>query len=637
MAGNVLSPIGEKEFPATPDMATLGVLQRPLVTVTKIIRTGSNKFEPQLIVNVQEMTLEDILALQDQLPLRSDAGPGMYRFEVTDRDSPGRCVWQTRLGSAGTPVEAVPATATTVSVVGGARGAVRSVAAPSVPMTPDADLVVLGNGYTYHRALHLLTVPDGRIMRWEPSQPLPDLVTSPLMNTSGPATSIGALPAMGGTSPEVDALRQEIARMQRERENEVRDREARDREAQLRQQIQEVQNNTTRALQDMASRFEATITKLLETPKGPSAAELKLQALETQLAEQKRLDDLQARNDAKFDSLMANFQALQANANKGPDPAINLLMQFLAQQQQSAAENLRAVREASTAQLQMAQQHALTPDKLLSMVENLKGGNELSSRVLESLGTAFDQVVRMQRMAAEMQGGGGGTNWGEIIQNLGGRIGGAVQAIAQYKSQEARTAEVKAAAQVVQARRQVAARQAQPAAVGPVPPAPAPTPPSTPAPAKAAEPVAAPVTPAEVIPPRAAEDGVGEMEEIEDETETESSISEEELRALSLADLRKVFNDKKDEEFFGETLAHVQTLREAFATNPTGHKPEEVAGFVHDAAQFFAGREGDVPLAIQLLVCEKYEYLIERLLPQVAVKTRKAIVQALRTAMQAGE
>jgi hypothetical protein len=638
MAGNISGNLVEENLSAAPDFAALQAITDPRVTVTKILKVGNNRIDEQLIINGKKgLTLDEIIALQDKLPTMANAGPGNYRFQVTDDNSPAKVLWKVRLGV--TPEENAGG-----SHVSNQPNVVRSVVVAPAPVSEDT--VNMGNGWFYTKSMQTLTSPAGEIHSWKPGQPMPKIDNTSSSNAN--MTPISALPSFGGPSPETQALQAQIQAMQVQlAESQRQALEARDQAKDLKQQQElervraEAKEQTNAVLVQMQA-LQAAMTAKPQEDAG-------LLAIKRELEETRRMDALRADFNAKLEALQSIIR--EASSSKGPDPMVTLLMQMMQQQAAAATENLRVVREAATAQATMANANAMTPDKLMTLMDRMKEGSGLSEKVMESMGSAFDQVIRMSSMAREMSGGGDqGGGLMSILEKVSTQAGSAFQNYMQYKANlaaaegaKARATEMQTRVTAVQKQRQVVQAAAQIAAV--------------PAPSLAeayearlgvtpvATPTVVPASETQVLSPDGtdvvsiAEDAPNEDdgENETDATDDNESIQEEHafnpLVAAKITELREAFQGIPDEIFFGPVFPYVAELRNTIKKYGT----QDVAEFILQARdQMLVQKDKiELPQCIELLGWGQYEYMVERLLPKVGAKSRTAIVAKLKNMIEA--
>lgn len=631
MAGNVLSMI-ETGIPSSPDVAALNAMSDPLVMVHRMIPRGGNKREAVIVINaLTGLKPKQILKLQDAVVDTSkypDGGPGLYRFEVTDQQTTAKVVWETRIGGKVDDDEVSP-------VAPGTRPIAID---PNIPAAPDT--VSLGNGYVFNSRFRLLTIPDGRILQWDPSQPLPDLAPSfSRAPAGGPATSLGA--AMFGPvapSPETEALRAEVQRLKDEQREQARQRELSTMEDRHRQEMASLRDS-----------MQSLVEKLTAKPaEDPQVVELRRKLEETQ-----RQDSLRAEFNAKIDSLVTLVRESQASRS---DPMVSALTNLLGQQTASAKDNLQLMRDVMNQQSSTAQMSAMTPEKLLGFMQQIKdsGSSLINEKIVGLVSGLMDTMLRF-RQAESAMSGGGGTNWMELIERLAERASGAVQAFGQAKARQAGADTAKAQAQAlrIQQEREREARaatrvSAAQAARTELPPAPsAEVKPQlsgeaardalaeevlkrkggggTVTPIKAAvaeEPPSAPAAPPAPEPPQ-----------IPIKVDRKNPLAK-----MSNDQLRELYGKIPDEDFFGPFFEVVGQLREALEANPNSVSPDEVAEYVMQSRQQIVQavqETGQTPIVVSMLAYGRFAYMFERMAPSMAADYWNAAAVALKAKVTA--
>lgn len=631
MAGNVVS-FQELGTPAAPNISALQAMQAPVVMVHKIIPAQrGNGRQMQLVVNgAKKLKAPQILELQDaivDLNRYPTGGPGFYRFEVSDGASPAKEFWETRLGS--TDFEDGAAVAAPASTQPSAPATPAKPADPNIPPAPET--VSLGNGFVYNPRFRLLTLPDGRILQWEQSQPLPDLTPNfARFAPPAPATPLGAS-MFGGPSPEVETLRTELAQMK----DAAREQTARQREADLREEHR-------KQIEALTARTEALIEKMSKPAEDPRMA-----ALERQLEEQRRQEGLRSEFNAKIDALTTIVRESQANR---ADPMVNTLTALMTQQQAAARDNLSLIRETLTAQLGSAQATALTPDKMLTMLDRFKDSSSslLNGKVVEVLSGVLDVAMKFRQGEAALNGGGGGTNWMEVLERLADRASGAVQAMGQAKAQQAAAETARANVETVriQHQRERESRLLPARSAPPAPPASEPAKPLTGEAARDAlaeqmfgKPVA-PTAPPQlaVVPEPSAVSNPEPAAPVTPPPRAARPDKKNPLARMPVAQLRELYKDVNDEGFFGPFLEVVQQLRDALQADPNSVSPDDVAGYVLEARpQIVAAVQstGVTPIVVQMLANNRFEFMFERMAPEAGEAYWTAAATALRAKVAA--
>jgi hypothetical protein len=616
MGNNNLISVPDMLIANSADIAALQAMQDPIVSIYKMIGpAGAKGIRPQLILNgrkgfAESTKISDILALQDEVvdtKKFKNGGPGTYRFDVTDQASSAHQVWEVRLGGQSEDSQGAP------TAVPGGR--VPSSTAPAVPAPIADDTVNLGNGLLYNKTFKILTYPDGGAYKWNSTEPLPrdpNAVSVPVTSTP---FHLGSLPTFG-PNPELDAVKAELARVKEE-----------GKERQRQEELAALRADHQKQIDDTTKRFEALVEKLTARPaEDPIVAELK-----RKIEDRERQDALRAEINAKMESITTLVREMQTN--KGPDPMIGILTQLMQQQSQNAQETLRLVRESANAQLSTSQSSS---DRFLEFMQQQtvaaqnSGSSLINEKLVTTLGGVMDIMLKVKAAEAQI-GGAGGVNWMEVLEKLTDRAGTAFQSFTQMQARKAAAETAKANAAAIQTRAQVLAEarqardaeQAKAAASGGEPP----TPPAPvtgeaardalaekmfpkPAPALAVVSPPAPATPpAEpaAVPPA-------------DTVPQKSNRKNDRLAKATLPELRKAFGTKSEEEFFGDFLTPVKTLRDEFEKDPNQYSADDVAQFVLDARGFIAEaaqKGAKLPLVVDMLSYGKFAYLFERMLPDL--------------------
>jgi hypothetical protein len=607
--------IVEAGVKSTPDISILTSMQNPVVMCTKLfIDGGGAKRAGKDVLVVNGMTGLDvggILQLQDDLPdLRKyrNGGPGTYRFEVTDQGTTTKEVWQVRLGVVNDDAPN-PGFINRPGGVGQSpiSVALRSpaVTAPVLPAVPlSADVESLGNGFLYHTKYRILTVPDGRMVRWDPSQPLPDLSLPIMPMPAAPVSIVSASqPQSMSPSPELAELRAQNAAMgealARMRE------EARDRQRES--ELTALRREHSEQIATLATEFKSFAERVSATPReDPRVADL-----ERRLADRDRETAIRSEFGSKVDQIAALVRDSQVN--RGPDPMVISVIDFL------------------KTQLAATQNTALTPDKALALQRDVAGmikessSSPLNEKMVAIMGSMLDMVMRFREAESHL-GNNSGVDWMGMLQTVVDRAGTAIQAFTQTQSRKAVAEAAKANADAVRARRDIVITEAQKTqkaaqstsiAEVAAPPTgeaardalaaemfrPPTAAPSTPAVPTAPPVVAAPPAPAAPAQPR-------------------KRGKSNPLARATIDEIRKAFDDKDDKVFFGPFADLVQEIREALPGD-NDHEPltpDDAADAVLEAAQHMqeaiAANGGRPPLVADMLVLGRFDYIFERLLPE---------------------
>lgn len=622
-----------ENLPSTPDIAALSQMQDPLVYVTKISAVGNKKGQDSLVINgLTGLSQGDILKLQDTLPLGSvyaGSGPGVYRFEVTDQGSGAKLVWQIRLGGASIE-NAIPETA--AARIQQATPMALPPAPPAKPIPPAPDAQNLGNGWIYNPALNLMTAPDGSLHNWRPGMPLPK-IDFPSVPTA--STPLAALPAFGAVpvNPENELLRQQLAVTQKALED-LRERE---RETQRQNEIRDLRDSFTKLHETMNGKIESIVDKLTSRP----AENMELIELKRRLESQDQLNAIRAETKATTDAILALIQ--NQNNNKGIDPVVNILTTMLAQQQTSAAESFRSMREQA---MQERETMLRMTEKQAELAE--KSSNpDMMSKMLGGLDMIFDRMRNLTQIEREISSGGsGGVDWMALIKETMGRAGSALQVYQQAKAREADALKVQAQAQIAASQERVVATKAAAAvklseqrALAAMAAAEA-TKPSEETEAEA-EPEAEPTAEPEAVPANAISIVPPTQVVVEQPTKANKPASKvaPSLETATTAELRRLFKKEKDEVFFGGFFEIIQQLRSEIQTTPNKYSAEDIAGFVLNAREYIseAAKKGDIPHAAEIFAYGQVEYLVERILPTVSEGLRSEILKSIKAQLKTEE
>jgi len=594
-----------------PDISKLNTFTGYVVTVTKHL--GPRNTVGTGIISSKTMSKEALLALPEQLPSLPGAGPGYYSFSVADAGGTGDDMWLVKLGPD------LPQQQESYMAGPGSNGTTPSngfAGAPNVPMDGAAVTQILP-GWYYNSALGLLYTPWRETVSWSQGEPLPKAPAHAQQSHSQlptpSASPWGPQPGQWGGYPVNDdnsktkQLEAQIAEMRREREM-----------TDMRAEQRRVQDETTKRIEQQSTMFAQMFDKLAsaiseigKTPKGPSeelrAIQAQNEALQRQMEQDRR--DAQAREQASqtreemrrmkedTDRMIASI-----TANKS-DPMLTMMMQMMSQSNQSAMEAVKAIQAStSTANTSAERQVAslveqmrgtiISPLQMMEMMRSSRGdGAEMSKMVLETTKemNALQRNVFEQLLDASSSGGQ--PPWLQAVQAAMDKIGPIGAAIAERAGQP-RTVIQRVAVPVdaatgrpIQAQPQATAMAGAPAQAQVA---------AAPAAATAEEPAKRGRKPKKqkAGPPMT-------LAEIRDADPDE------------LAEMLKAFDD---ETFFGETLfGLVKLVRENVGK---GMLPEQVAGGLWDRRLELKALT-PVPMAVELLMAEQIDVLIERLLPDV--------------------
>lgn len=600
MANQVMTVL-EPQLPCEPDLGALSQMAAPIVMVHKITRGEKGKENPQLVINgAQGMSMEEILQLQDQLPAGRvpNSGPGVYRFNITDRDSAAKTSWQTRLG--GAAVEAPPAAQALPFNVPPTAAAVRPMVVPQTPAVVSPTVRQIGNGFSYDPELELLTLPDGTAHPWRRGQPLPAAATTPMSASapvSAPVSHLAGpgVPFFAPPSPELEATKTALAQAQRQLEEMQRQKEQERREMMHQQEMAELRGAI------------AELTKQLTTR---PAENPELAGIKQRIERQDELAMLRAESKAQIDAIMALVRE-QGNNNRGIDPMVTFMTSMMKDGQVATAETLRLIRETAGAE----RQTFLTMlDRQAAAAEKAAANNpfEKVSGIFDVLIDKFGRIAQLER---EFSGSGGGTDWVAVFKEVASKAGSAVEMYQSAKAQEARAAEASARAQIATAQASVSRDRALVAVQG----------------GKAAP--RAPQAPAAVVPAaasRAPQGTVGPAKPAASTTRVKVELPD--LEKATLPELREVFGPERDEVFFGAFFEHVKQLRAAVSASPATFSAKKIAGALVQAREYLVGEAEagrPVPHAAEIWGHGQTGYLLERLLPEASEGLRGEVVKAL--------
>lgn len=488
-----------------------------------------------------------------------------------------------------------------------------------------------------------------------------------------------------GPNPELEALKEERAKIEKERERMERDnREAREKAEREMKEAKEREETNRRfeALQNL-------IAKLAEQPKqtGPDPTLLALQEqqkmMQTQLErerekyenerrerereEKARLDreaikeDIRRREeDAKRreDLLMAQLNDLKSSANRGPDPLI-MAMQEASRSQIDAMKEIMRVQQTNTDRMQT---FMMSPrDILLMQKENSSGLDDLKKDIIGTYKDVFDMQRELMMQAANLNQSGDSPTMRLVEEGLK-RAGDLADRYFKTKRDEvvsaAKVQEAAVTAQAHQAqayaiqqarmadmaRREEAVRQA--AAVGGNG-------------LHGAGVAATAVTPTLTVNVAAKpkkKNGKGdsyteELKNAEAKPEVPAEASVDPGQTISLEEHRKKVAKvtrygKTDEEWFGEAFPHVKSLREAVdefckslqmepkRVDPKtgeiiGASPEQCVEFLIRAVNYMFAQNVRVPAVTDLFMQDRFAELLDILVPDAPQGYRDDCVKIL--------
>jgi hypothetical protein len=663
---NIINP--DQNYPDKADVSVISQMHDPIIQVTKIMQDGkgANRKSTNVINGGRGLDLDGILALQEHLldtKLYPKGGPGLYEFDVTDKGSAAKSFWRVRLGGSGDDAPATGPTRTATTASGQPLGGAGLPAAPRAaaaqtfrtpaPLAPETE--DLGNGLTYNNKFHLLTYPDGSVYKWTPDQPLPHLAAQAAANQAANAAPVGASmfagPSVPAINPELAEIKAALAATQAalaQAKEESRERQ--------RAQEQEVErqrhDRELAALREANDKQIAEMREMIKAITAKPAEDPRIAILEAERRERAIQDSqrdremaLRAETDRKFDALAAQLREMGSNKT---EPMITLLTSIMQQQTQQAQENLRILKETGNAALATAQQSALTPERHMAMLREMRelSENNGSSIINEKMMGVFSNMLDMVTRFNQTQNPEAGTNWMEVIREVVDKGGTAVSKLAEVAARKATAQTAQANAEAVKAAstarvaeanvRRLPARPiatpapkpgkpeserarddlaaamdraegpAKPAAVAAADSGAAPAPASTPAPVPAKRGRKAAAAPVPVANP---------------------------IKDASVEELREAFGDAEDAAFFGPFFDKIEELRISYGEDPSQVAPDDVAQYILDARPFFVDAlrtsGGKPPLAIEMLGHGKFEYLFERMLPEAEESFWKDAAAAL--------
>jgi len=637
----------EKNYPDKPDITTLQQMHDPIIQVTKILQEGSgkNRKSASVINGGRNLDADGILALQDHLldtKLYAKGGPGLYEFDVTDKGSAAKVFWRVRLGG-GSGDEAVDSGPVRTPVdaagrpLGGAafpapRGpALVSTSRISVPLAVDSEDI--GNGLIYNSKYHMLTYPDGQVFEWSPGKPLPHtLAPLPVANGSVVATPVGqsmfaaSNPELAEMKAALAATQAALAQSEKESRERQRTQEQEAERARHDRELAALREASDKQLTELREMIKAITAKPVEDPR-TAMLEAELRERKIADAQRDRENALRAENDRKFDALAAQLREMGSNKT---EPMITLLTTIMSQQTQQAQENLRILKETGNAALVTAQQSALTPERHMAMLREMRELSENSgaSIINEKMMSVFSNMLDMVTRFNQAQNPEAGTNWMEVIREVVDKGGVAVGKFAEVAARKATAQTAQANAEAVKAASAVRVAEANQRRL----------------PARPIATPAAPTVAAKSATEKARDDLAAAMDRAEGPAKPAVSAvadgsaaptpakrgkkaaaapvapAANPIKDASIEELRETFGEDNDATFFGPFLDKIEELRESYAEDPTQVAPDDVAQYILDARPFFVEvlkeTGGKPPLAIEMLGHGKFEYLFERMLPE---------------------
>lgn len=627
---------------STPDVAKLNSMTNRVVAVTKLVKGAARLVLPPW----KNVTVDQIQGLHSSLPLQH--GGGTYKFEVSEIDGNERDSWTVRLGPE-IQESSVPGGDMPISSVPAGEAAAGS--------------IDIGGGFRYNEQLGLLVTPNREVHQWRPGSPLPGSMgaqqnqnwfaggqTMP-PTPFPPYTGWGGYPTWdeggSGTNSKVTALERQLA--------EERDRR---REDEHRREIDTLRNSMEKSVERLTletnSKFESLIGKLTEN-RGPSEAEKRLEQLE----QERRLDLIRAESREQQNKFEMLVKELSTNKQ---DPMLTLFGTMLQTQQAAQGVTAQAIKDTAVAAAEQAKENSrlmserlgsasLTPERLMEILRVAKdqtGNTEMMKGALEMYKNLFGMSQDVLKMQADMYQSSGEPAWVGIAQQTVDQIGRVANVYASKKAETESAAQIRA----LQAARMQQQQQRQ----RPQQPLPRPMLPMSASPAPAAAPASndalrakaeaqsnkslgkgkkangasgpARVAPAAAVEPRRRRRRV----EAEPAPEAASEMSPaEQLMEAPTEQVKAITDAIPDDMFFGMFYQNVLELRQAVGNL----QPQEVANFVIRAQATAAGY-GELPPAIEMLVTDHIDILVDRLLPESSAEFRVAVGDAIRIQMRAG-
>ena len=380
-------------------------------------------------------------------------------------------------------------------------------------------------------------------------------------------------------------------------------------------------------LNELREMMKALTAKPAEDPR---IAILEAERRERAIADAQRDREATARaeNDRKFDALAASLREMGSNKT---EPMITLLTTIMAQQTSQAQENLRILKETGNAALVTAQQSALTPERHMAMMREMRELSENSgtSIINEKMLAVFSNMLDMVTRFNQSQNPGEGTNWMEVIREVVDKAGTAVSTFGNVQARKAAAAQAQANAQAVTAAAGARVAEANARRL-----------PAVPASASAT------VTSAKPIHEQQRDELAAAMDRAEGKPTTPpvaasaaadgpsanvtpikrgkkaapAALVPNPIVSATIAQLRETFNDVEDAVFFGPFADKIAELRDEYEKAPDQVAPDDVANYVMEARPYFVEvlkmSGGKPPLAIEMLGHGKFAYLFERMLPE---------------------
>lgn len=439
-----------------PDMSKLNAFAGYMVSVTKHL--GPKGTPGTAVVPTQKMPLDQLLALQVNLPLRYNAG--YYQFTVTDEGGTGSDEWMVKLGTEVAPTqEALP-------MVG------QPPYPPPMPGAPlDPDVKQIMPGWWYNDVLGFLTTPWRETVTWRQGDPLP---RPPATANAGHLSLVppnatpwnwqqqpggwGGYPATETKSPELEAMKLQMAEDRRRTEESDRRREEREREDRR-------ADEAKRDREASEARFEKLVTLLTTKPAGPSEGEQRLlreteetrrrleeserRAAEDRKETQRQADQRAAEERHREEMRLVREEIKAATANK-TDPMMTLFGTILQTQSATATETARMIRETGDRAAAASERSAT---QVLDLARSQKdSANESSKTVLEGMKGLMEMQTGVYNQLLEVSGSGNQPWYAGVLQEGVGKIGLLGQAILERNQQQAQQPQYVPPQRIVQGR-----------------------------------------------------------------------------------------------------------------------------------------------------------------------------------------
>lgn len=675
---------------STPDISKLNGMTGRIVQVTRhTSKTGPGQL---IVAATKGMTVEQIVNLQTSL--MTAHGPGTYRFEVAEEGGSERDVWTVRLGSetqTEVPMQnaqnsnGFPTVPTQLApgLIDLGHGYVYNETTGTLT-TPRKNIYVWSPGQP-------LPLENGPVPVPAPSAP-----ATPLFSSGLPPWA--AMQQQDAASERVRVLEDQLkAQETARRETEIR--AAFDRATEETRRANEATNKRLEELVAKLGERPAGPSPEVEALKA-QLAEQNRRLEETQRAAETRAreDALRAEMRQQQENTERVLRELKDSRSAGPDPTMALIAQLFTASQQTMASTVKSLEESTRSQVDTARSSAnmiadrmagsmLTPERLLEVMRTVQtttqGVNgELNKGAMEVVSSLFNmQQSMMQQMA---QANPDAPPWIGAVQQGIEQIGTLAKVLLMNRTAPPPRPPAQPQQQVRKVQAPPAPQVLAPAPVTP-PPAPsvpaasasAPPPPAA-APAKkrgkaaaATTNGAAPGSPAaqrdaiaaQVFPPAAAStvqrDAVATVmfprpEEfasaapvgvpvqqpstpIVPDAVLPGQLSPEDVAAAhalvaqlaekSSDEVSALLADVDDEEFFGAFYEHVMQLR------ASDLQPTEVASMVMIALQRGAGIVPK-PVVIDLVEVGHAAVVVNRLLPERDADYCEAVTEALTEQLQ---